>query len=436
MRPRTPRVVAVQLLAASVLATGLYAAASATAPAAASRAQGPLRSGRAAAKASDSVLARVGRERITRREVQRRLNELPEPYRANYGTPDGRQQFLDRLIEERVWLLGARKHGVSARPDVRRQMEQAERDLLIRTYVNELMAANPPPSDSEAHAYYDAHPSDYRIAATVTLSHVLLASERDARRVHQWAKGGQDWRKLAARYSADSVTKGNGGALGTVTREGNFAAIGPQPALAESALALGTRAGPGAIGGPYRTDRGWHVLKVDIVKPETVRPFEQVRGAILRQLGQPRSQEYYRRRLAEEKASLGFTIDSAAVREFVSQKKTAQELFREGQDAGAPTARIAAYRRLLQDYPDSDVSPQAQFMIGFIYSEELKNYEEAEKAFREMLGRYAKSELAESARWMIEHMRNEDAPTFMNLEADSSARTMPTVGTKRSSEKP
>jgi hypothetical protein len=69
------------------------------------------------------------------------------------------------------------------------------------------------------------------------------------------------------------------------------------------------------------------------------------------------------------------------------------------------------------------VSAQAQFMIGFIYSEELKNYEEAESAFRAVMSKYPKSELVPSARWMVEHMRTEDAPQFLNLEADSTRGT-------------
>jgi peptidyl-prolyl cis-trans isomerase C len=395
---------------------------------------------RVKAAGRDSVLARIGREFITRREVQRRIDELPEPYRTNYGTVDGRRQFLDHLIEERVWLLGARKHGVAARPEVRRQIEQSERDLVIRTYVNEATAANPAPSDSVAQAYYDAHAADYRLAATVTMSHILLKTESEARRIRQWAKGGQDWKKLAARFSTDSLTRANGGSLGTVTREGIFGAIGSQPALAESAFVLATGSGPdpgvGAVGGPCKTARGWHVIKIDAVKPESTRPFEQVRTVILRQLVQSRNQDFYRERLTAEKASLGFSVDSAAIADFVSQKKTPQELFRQGQEAGDPTARIAAYRRLVQDYPDSEVSPQAQFMIGFIYSEELKNYEEAENAFRELLKRYPDAELAESARWMIEHMRAEEAPPFMNLEADSSARVAPPGDARRPSGKP
>ena len=447
MNRRVVLATATLIALAGTLAVGLRGARSATVPGTApatvktpaaggARSRPAARGARPAARPADTVLARVGGERITRADVQRRLDELPDPYRANYSTPDGRQQFLDRMVEERVWLLGARKQGVDRRPELRRQLEQAERDLLIRTYVNELMAANPAPADSEARAFYDAHLTDYRTPATVTMNHILLKSESEARRMKQWAKGREDWKKLVTRYSADTVTRANGGALGTVTREGNFAALGPQPALAESAFALGTVAGPGAIGGPYRSDRGWHVVKVDAVKAEALRPFDQVKSLILRQLGQSRSQDYYKARLAGEKAALGVSVDSAAVRDFVSQKKTAQELFREGQEAGAPTARIAAYRRLLQEYPESEVSPQAQFMVGFIYSEELKNHDEAEKAFAELLRRYPKSELAESARWMIAHMRTEDAPAMMNAESDSSGRAISPGAVGRPTDKP
>ena len=165
------------------------------------------------------------------------------------------------------------------------------------------------------------------------------------------------------------------------------------------------------------------------------RPFDQVRNVIMRQLNQESNQDYYKTRLAEEQKTLGMSVDSAAIKDFVAQRKTAQELFKQGQEAGPPTTRIAAYRQLLQEYPDSDVSPQAQFMIGFIYSEELKDYDQAEIAFRDLIKKYPNAELVDSAKWMLEHMRTEDAPSFMNLDADSAARATP-AGARRPSGKP
>lgn len=371
----------------------------------------------AAARAmTDSVLVRIGREAITTGMVQRRIEELPEHLRGQFTTLEGRQRLLDRMVEERVWLLTALQHGVGARPDIQRQIDQQRRDLLVRTYINEVMAASPAPPDSEIRAYYDQHAADYKIPASVTISHIQVKTEVEARRLRQMARAGQDWAKLVARYSADTLTRARAGTLGPTTREGVLGHLGRQAAFAETAFVVGE----GKIGGPIKTEFGWHVIRVDALKAESEREFDQVRGSIARQLGSKRSQDFYQSKLGDAKAALGVRADSSAIRSFVTRKRTARESFNDAQAAGPPAARIEAYRKVVEEHPDSDVSPQAAFMVGFIQSEELKDFAAAEKSFRDLLARYPKSELAASAKWMMEHMRSENAPEFMNLESDSS----------------
>ena len=363
------------------------------------------------------VLVRVAGQAITEAMVKARIDQLPEAARSTYSTPEGRQKLLERLVEERVWLTIAQRNGVADRPKVKEQLEQQRRELLIRTYLNEAMAANPAPSDSEAKVYYEAHQSDFKIPATVTVRHVQSATEAEAKRVKGRAKGNQDFEKLAQKYSTDSLTRASGGSIGTVTHDGVFSSIGAQPALAESAFALGA----GKIGGPYKTSHGWSVIKVDAARPESVNPFEQMRPMIQRQLSSQRAQDYYKGLLDKARKDIGVVPDSAAIRGFVSQRKGAREMFREAQEMQAASDRIGAFRAVVATYPDSEVSAQAQFMVGFIYSEELKNYDEAEKAFRLVLSHYAKSELAASAQWMVDHMRTEEAPQFVTQGADSTA---------------
>ncbi len=382
---------------------------------------------------SNRVLVRIGRETITRADLERRLADLPEQVRGNYATPDGRRQLLDRVVEEKVWLKAATQKGVPDRPQVKRQIEQQRRDFLIRTYVNEVMAQNAAPTDSEARVYYEGHAADYHVPATVTLRHLQTKTQADGKKTLQWARGKQDWNKLVQRYSTDTLTRATGGSLGTVTKEGMFSSLGAQPALAESAFALGA----GKIGGPYPTERGWHVLKVESVKPASTRPFEQVRMGIQRQLGTQRSQDFYKTHLDAARTSVGVKADSAAIESFLSQKKSARDMFQEAQNAGLPIKRIELYQKLLEEYPDSEVSAQAQFMVGFIYSEEIKNHDEAEKAFRRLLKRYPNSELAASAQWMVDHMRTEETPSFIHVDADSSRpATPPARAPKGSTDKP
>lgn len=372
----------------------------------------PARSRSSAPK--DTVLVRIGSETITTRSLQQRIDEMPDAVRSNFASPDGRQRLLERMVEERVWMLTAQKAGVPAREDVKRQLDQQRRDLVIRTYVSELMAKNPAPADSEALAFYEQHRADYRMPASVVISHLQVKTQAEAKRLLPFTKK-QDWKKLVEKYSTDTLTRGNGGSLGLVTREGQFGTLGMQPALAESAFTLAE----GAIGGPWSTDRGWHLVRVDQKREESVRPYEQVRSQIMRQLSSKKSQDFYGGELQKAKDALKVVPDSAAIRDFLTQKKSAREEFNDAQMAGPPAARVDAYTQLLTNHPDSDVSPQAQFMIGFIQSEELKDYDAAEKSFRALIQRWPKSELVASARWMIDHMRSEEAPAFMSLEGDS-----------------
>ncbi len=412
------RLLALTLVAAALVA-GAVSAASKKESKKESKSAAPA-AGAHAGGDSDAVLVRIGSEVITPRMLAARLQELPEQYRAQYSTPDGRKQLLDRLVEEKVWLKDADANGVTRRPELIRQIEAQKRDLLIRTWVNEIMAKNAPPSDSEAKAYYDSHLDEWKTPANVTLRHIQSKTEAEAKRVLGLARmKGADWDKLVKQYTADTLTKSNGGMLGTATKDGGFAGLGPQPALDDMAL------GQGKIGGPWKTDHGWHVLKVEAYHPESVRDFDQVRTFIVRQLGQERTTHFYQDQLTRIKAQFKVVPDSDAIHHWISAKKSARELFQDAQAAGDAASRLAAYRRVVDEYPEADVTPQALFMVGFINSEELKDYDAAERVFRELLQKYPKSELSTSAQWMVDHMRTDTVPDFMNPDSAAAVAKKP-----------
>jgi TolA-binding protein len=181
--------------------------------------------------------------------------------------------------------------------------------------------------------------------------------------------------------------------------------------------------GEGKIAGPYHTSKGWHVIKVDSYRPETMRDFEQVRTFIVRTLTQQKQGGFYQEMLLKARARIGVTADSSAIKNYLLSRKTARELFQDAQQASAPQAKIDGYHAVVTSYPDADIAPQAQFMSGFVYSEELQKYDDAEKEFRALLAKYPKSELAASAQWMIDNMRTKEAPSFPG--ADSVAVVTP-----------
>ncbi|MCK5833834.1 tetratricopeptide repeat protein [bacterium] len=65
---------------------------------------------------------------------------------------------------------------------------------------------------------------------------------------------------------------------------------------------------------------------------------------------------------------------------------------------------IEAYEKLLELYPNDAGNYKAIFLIGFNYSEYLKDYEKAKLYFERVLANYPECDLRPSAEWMLENM--------------------------------
>jgi len=94
----------------------------------------------------------------------------------------------------------------------------------------------------------------------------------------------------------------------------------------------------------------------------------------------------------EDLEGSGFTADSIMM--------TAQQLM----ESDANRA-IGLFRLFLECYPDHERAYQAQFLIGFTYSEYLGDYEAAAEEFQAVIDNYSNSDMADDAEFMLEHMQ-------------------------------
>jgi peptidyl-prolyl cis-trans isomerase D len=145
------------------------------------------------------------------------------------------------------------------------------------SYLSEVQVTDRQISDD-----YEDHTADYHKEQEVRARHILFglkedASEADAARVRAEAekvlvdaKGGKDFTELARKYSNDPTVNENGGDLGFFPR--NRMA----PEFSEAAFNLK----PGEISDLVRTPYGFHIIKVEEVRPEKNTPLEAVRGQI------------------------------------------------------------------------------------------------------------------------------------------------------------
>ena len=83
------------------------------------------------------------------------------------------------------------------------------------------------------------------------------------------------------------------------------------------------------------------------------------------------------------------------------------EQARVAQEANDPQTAITAYQSIVEHYPTGDRSDEAQFMIGFLYANDLGDTTNARAAYQYFLDTYgetADSGMVISANWELSHL--------------------------------
>ena len=93
---------------------------------------------------------------------------------------------------------------------------------------------------------------------------------------------------------------------------------------------------------------------------------------------------------------------------------------------------LSEYRRLSYLYPKSANNYKAMFMVGFIHAEHLKNDSAAVRSFEKMLAQYPSSDLSDDADWMIRNIRS-GGKLMPVLEGDSTYVAPDSAGGKEAS---
>jgi peptidyl-prolyl cis-trans isomerase C len=213
--------------------------------------------------------------------------------RGRYKDQANLKELLEKTV--RFALLGdeAAHRGYDKDELVLQTMKQnAVQQLMKADLDDKLTAASIPKEDIEK--YYKEHIDEYMQPAVQRASHVLLASEAEAKAVIEQAKGMDlhAFRQLAREKSIDQATKQSGGDLRYFDAQGKV--HGEQAAnvalpIAKAVFALKT------IGDvapkPIKTDAGYSVVKLTGQRPAISRKLAEAEETIRIRLWRERRQD-------------------------------------------------------------------------------------------------------------------------------------------------
>ncbi len=229
----------------------------------------------------ETVLARVDEHEITTEDVDFLLSRLDPQMAAQFATPQGRERLLEELINQHLFYLWAIDEGLDQEEEFLEHMERIRIDQLkqyaIETALRESMV-----TDDEISAYYEEHHDRYRQAEKIQASHILVEDESLAMDILAQIEGGLPFDEAAGEFSQCPSAQ-QGGDLGVFER-GQMV-----PEFEEAAFALQV----GEVSGVVETQFGFHIIKLFDRQSEGIRPLEEVRMQIERELQGEKLEELY-----------------------------------------------------------------------------------------------------------------------------------------------
>jgi peptidyl-prolyl cis-trans isomerase C len=226
---------------------------------------------KASKKASAAATASSGSGRVVVNGVvipQSRIDAMNREL-TQQGQPDTAERHnavKDELVNREVIAQAAQKRGLDKNPDIAAQMEMARQAVLVRALFEDEVKKNPI-TDAQLEQQYTQFKgsmgsNEYKVR------HILVDKEDDAKAIIAELNKGGDFAKIAKEKSKDPGSKDNGGDLDW----GPSARYVKPFADAVTSMQKGQ-----TTSAPVKTDFGYHVIRLDDVRPLQVPPFSELK---------------------------------------------------------------------------------------------------------------------------------------------------------------
>ena len=247
------------------------------------------------AAAGDEVVAEIGPRKITKVDLDRLVEQLVSAQLERFGrglTPEQRdqrkgelmkqfgdnqvrRQVLGQYVAQEILCRKAREDRLTDQPEVRAQLQEAERSILASELVARETAAKVNVTPSDVKTYYEANKEQFKEPERARVAHIQVADEEKAKALLASLAEGQSFDELARTLSLDTQSAAKQGVLDGLVSAGRDEApgLGQIEGLAEAVFA--TAAGS-VVPRPLHSAKGWHVVRVCERLPESLPPFEKV----------------------------------------------------------------------------------------------------------------------------------------------------------------
>lgn len=249
--------------------------------------------------AGAEVVAELGSRKITREELDRRIEDQIERQLARFAaaapeevvqkqkeamfqrasTSTERLQALNSMVAEELLYRRAIELKMGDDPKVRDTIRDMEKSVLAEKALRTELAGQIKITRSDIDTWYQAHKKEYVTPEKARIAHILVKDEDAAGAVQKRLAAGDKFEDVAKELSADKRTSVNGGTIEGWVEKGSdmIPGAGRSPGVSEAIF--GTPAGK-VCEKTVKTDGGVSVVRILQLEPERQRPLEEVQQAV------------------------------------------------------------------------------------------------------------------------------------------------------------
>lgn len=202
--------------------------------------------------AGGKVVAQINGREIRDDEFKMRFSRLSPSLKSKYSDEKGKREFLEEIVKRELLLQEAKKAGIEKDQVLLDRIEEMRERLILNEFLQREVEGKLVTTDKELEDYYNLHKEEFKSPDEAKISHILVKNEEDAKAVIKRLRKGSDFAKMAREISIDMATKDSGGEMGVI-QKGKF-----HPQLDSVIFS----ANEGEISDPVKTERGYHIIKV------------------------------------------------------------------------------------------------------------------------------------------------------------------------------
>lgn len=260
-------------------------------------------------KIEGTIIKKVGDEAVTEERIEFEMSKIPEQYKKQYETEQGKAQLVDRIAEIKMLKMEAMDKGLDDTERYKYEIESAKDQILAQIAVEKYFDDNIDISDEKILERYNQNKEKYKQESEIQASHILIqttaqmsedekkSAKEKAQSILKEAKGDIENFADLAKEKSEGPSGKNGGKLGwfgkgRMVPEFEKAAFNTKPGEIYSEL--------------VQTQFGYHIIYVEDKKETGYKNVEEVSDEIREELKNTQKQSTYTKYIEELKEKYNY----------------------------------------------------------------------------------------------------------------------------------